>query len=540
MFVPRFERIELTEERTLVTSSVTPRRRRRRSRPRDPLAQTFFVNADQYPQGIMLSSVRVCFRTKDVQAPITLQVRTVENGYPTLEIYPFAEVTLTPDRVKTTMSPSLTDSTKYTEFKFDVPIFLLPGEHCIVLLSNSIGYEAYVAEIGQVNIPNSTKISEQPYVGSLFLSQNGSTWTADQTSDMMFALYKKTYSTTSLGYAHFETDLTPLTANNSNALFDLMHVMSTDVVLANTDIRYEFISENTRGATHPYLQFTPNQNYEMIDGYGRRSLNLTTGNTTFSLRTTLSTINPDVSPMIDVTRLNLLAIENRINNLQLKAEDFVITNPGSGYTTSSVPVTITGGNGVDAVATATITGNQVTEIVLTAAGSGYSTSPTIIVQDPPVTSGNTTATVVYNGEDKNAGGNALVRYLTRRVQLAPGFDSGDLRVYFLAYLPPRGRVYVYAKYLASGDPQAFEDKNWSLLTQIGGGTFVSNNQNDYREMTFAPGADGLETNNISYTSGSVTYTSFGTFAIKVVMTSTDPVDVPKIKELRVIALPDAL
>ena len=59
-------------------------------------------------------------------------------------------------------------------------------------------------------------------------------------------------------------------------------------------------------------------------------------------------------------------------------------------------------------------------------------------------------------------------------------------------------------------------------------------------MTFAPGADGLETNNISYTSGSVTYTSFGTFAIKVVMTSTDPVDVPKIKELRVIALPDAL
>lgn len=549
VFAPRFERIGLNENRTLVTTtSVTTGGGGGGWRGfggfwggfRDPLAQTFIIGDGQYPQGIMLSSVRVCFRTKDAQAPVTLQIRTVVNGYPSREIYPFSEVTLTPDKVKTSTIPSLSDPNKYTEFKFDVPVYLLPGEHSLVLLSNSIGYEAYVGEIGQTNLANSTKISEQPYTGSLFLSQNGSTWTADQTSDMMFALYKKTYSTTSLGYAHFETDLTPLKANNSNALFDVMHVMSTDVVLANTNINYQFIAENTRGATHPYLQFNPNENYDMVDGYGRRSLNLTTGNTTFSLRTTLSTANPDVSPMIDVTRLNLLAIENRINNLQLRAEDFAITNPGSGYTSSSVPVTITGGNGVDAVATANVTGNQVTGITLTAAGSGYSTSPTVIVADPPVTSGNTTATIVYNGEDKKIGGNALTRYLTRRVQLAPGFDSGDLRVYFLAYLPPRGRVYVYAKYLASGDPQTFEDKNWSLLTQIGGGSFVSNNQNDFRELTFAPGVDGVETNNISYVSGNVTYTSFATFAIKVVMTSTDPVDVPKIKELRVIALPDAL
>ncbi len=48
------------------------------------------------------------------------------------------------------------------------------------------------------------------------------------------------------------------------------------------------------------------------------------------------------------------------------------------------------------------------------------------------------------------------------------------------------------------------------------------------------------TNNISYTSGSVTYTTFATFAVKVVMTSSDPTDVPKIKDLRIIALPESL
>ncbi len=528
VFVPTVTRSTVTESRVNQTSSV--RSAVVRQGWVDPLAQTFLVNPDTYPQGIMLSSVRVCFRTKDAQAPVTLQIRTVVNGYPSTVVYPYADVSLTPDKVKTSVLPSLTDASKYTEFTFDVPIYLLPGEHSIVLLSNSVGYEAYVGEIGQVNLANSVKISEQPYTGTLFLSQNGSTWTADQTSDLMFSLFKKAYSTTTPGYAYFEVDMSQQTAN---ALFDVMQVMSTDVVLANTTLDYQFIAENTTGATHPYISFTPNLDYKMVDGYGRRSLNTATGNTTFSLRTVLSTTNRDISPMLDKTRLNLLAIENRINNLQLKNTDFVITAPGSSYTTATVA--ITGGGGTGATASATVAGGQVTGITLTNAGSGYTSSPTVTI-----TGDGSGATVVYNGEDKRSGGNADVRYITRKVQLASGFDSGDLRVYLLGYMPPQGNIYVYAKYLASGDPQKFEDKNWSLLTQIGGGNFVSADDGDYREMTFAPGVNGVETNNISYTSGSVTFTTFATFAIKVVMTSTDPTDVPKIRDLRIIALPESL
>jgi hypothetical protein len=528
VFVPTVTRSTVTESRVNQTSSV--RSAVVRQGWVDPLAQTFLINPDQFPQGIMLSSVRVCFKTKDSTAPVTLQIRTVVNGYPSTVVYPYADVSLTPDKVKTSVLPSLTDANKYTEFTFDVPIYLLPGEHSIVLLSNSVGYEAFVGEIGQVNLATSAKISEQPYTGTLFLSQNGSTWTADQTSDLMFSLYKKAYSITTPGYAYFEVDMSQQTANS---LYDIMQVMSTDVVLANTNTDYQFISENTTGATHPYISFTPNLDYKMVDGFGRRSLNTATGNTTFSLRTVLSTTNRDITPMIDRTRLNLLAIENRINNLQLKNSGFVITNSGTGYTTASV--SITGGGGAGAIATATVAGGQVTGITLTSAGSGYTTSPTVTI-----TGDGSGATVIYNGEDKKSGGNADVRYLTRRVQLADGFDSGDLRVYLLGYKPAQANIYVYAKYLASGDPQGFAEKNWTLLTQISGTDFVSADDSDYREMTFAPGANGIETNNISYTSGSVTYTTFATFAVKVVMTSSDPTDVPKIKDLRIIALPESL
>jgi hypothetical protein len=87
-------------------------------------------------------------------------------------VYPNGSVTLTPDRVKTTDSPSLDDATKYTEFKFDSPIYLQPGEHSFVFFSNSNKYEAYVAEVGKLDIVQQRQISEQAYGGSLFLSQN--------------------------------------------------------------------------------------------------------------------------------------------------------------------------------------------------------------------------------------------------------------------------------------------------------------------------------------------------------------------------------
>ena len=43
-------------------------------------------------------------------------------------------------------------------------------------------------------------------------------------------------------------------------------------------------------------------------------------------------------------------------------------------------------------------------------------------------------------------------------------------------------------------------------------------------------------NNVNYTSGGATYTTFKTFAIKIVMTSTTTAKVPKISDLRAIAL----
>jgi hypothetical protein len=179
--------------------------------------------------------------------------------------------------------------------------------------------------------------------------------------------------------------------------------------------------------------------------------------------------------------------------------------------------------------------NTVNAVYITNAGSGYTSSPTITLT--PGSGGGANAVVTYVGETEKAGGNGTARYMTRRVTLADGFDSGDLRVYLFANKPSGTNVYVYYKILSASDPEVFNDKKWQLMTELGNSNFVSLNDTDYRELTFAPGQNGVADNSVSYTAGNTAFTTFRSFAIKIVMTSSTKGIVPKIKDLRAIALP---
>ena len=308
------------------------------------------------------------------------------------------------------------------------------------------------------------------------------------------------------------------------------------VVVANTSLSYQFNSEiDTTGGMSGYKSIVPLTNYEMTDGDGRRVLNPSTGNTSLIVKATMSTSNPDISPMLDTTRYGIIAVENKINNLPLVNSGITITNAGSSYTTNAnVTVTITGGGGSGATGAAVVTNNTVTSVYFTDGGSGYTTSPTITLSDAGSGTG---ATVTYNGEDKKSGGNSNVRYTIRKVTLADGFDSGDLRVYVTAYKPSNSNILVYYKLLSTADAETFDDKSWQLMTELGNSNFVSTSYEDYRELTFAPGVDGSANNSVSYSTSSTGYNSFRTFAIKIVMSGTSTVDVPKVRDFRAIALP---
>lgn len=98
--------------------------------------------------------------------------------------------------LKTLNSQQATSSSYKINFKFPSLIQLKSGvEYAIVVLSNSMTYKIWTAVIGQPRIDNpAVLITQQPAVGAMFKSQNGSTWTPEQTQDLSFNLNRAVFS----------------------------------------------------------------------------------------------------------------------------------------------------------------------------------------------------------------------------------------------------------------------------------------------------------------------------------------------------------
>lgn len=186
----------------------------------DPLAQTFVVggnveapsptNTNDDVNGAFLTAVDLYFGSKDQgNAPVKVEVRTVELGTPT-RLRIGNAVTLRPDQVN--VSDDAETATKVT---FDEPIYLSPGkEYAIVVISEtSDQYELWCATMGEKTVntkslpdADSVKYTKQFSMGSLFKSQNGSIWTANQYQDLKFKLYKAEFvSSTGTAFFHNPT-----------------------------------------------------------------------------------------------------------------------------------------------------------------------------------------------------------------------------------------------------------------------------------------------------------------------------------------------
>ena len=129
------------------------------------------------------------------------------------------------------------------------------------------------------------------------------------------------------------------------------------------------------------------------------------------------------------------------------------------------------------------------------------------------------------------GGNAKTRYISRRVTLKDGFDAQDLKVFMNAYKPKDTDIKVYFRVHNAEDPEDFEDKPYVLFTQETDANLISANESDIKEYVFRTSA-----NNISYTSGTQTYDSFKTFSIKIVLGTASTSVIPKVKDMKTIAL----
>ncbi len=146
----------------------------------DPLAQSFLVEDSG---GVFVSKIDIFFRTKDKSLPVTLQIREMVNGYPGPTV--LSTINKLPSQVNLS-----DDASSVTSFEFPTPVYLgEQKEYCFAILTSSVEYKVWLSEMGQDDI-DGNRISEQPYAGVLFKSQNASTWTANQLQDLKFTIYR--------------------------------------------------------------------------------------------------------------------------------------------------------------------------------------------------------------------------------------------------------------------------------------------------------------------------------------------------------------
>jgi len=140
-----------------------------------------------------------------------------------------------------------------------------------------------------------------------------------------------------------------------------------------------------------------------------------------------------------------------------------------------------------------------------------------------------------NSEFDASGGPADARYITKPITLADGFDSGDLRVILNGNIPGNSEIHVFYKILSSSDSTPFKDIPYQKMENVNPALLASKTSSDFSEYEYRP---SLTENAVSYiSSDGVTYDTFKTFAIKIVLVSDDPSVIPKVRDLRIIALP---
>ena len=194
--------------------------------------------------------------------------------------------------------------------------------------------------------------------------------------------------------------------------------------------------------------------------------------------------------------------------------------PGGAYegTSSNTKMTVLIANG------------SVSNVVVVDTGSGYTQNPTVTISTVSG-AGSVNAAVQCTGEERNSGGPINAKYISRRVTLKDGFDASDLKIVLNSYKPLGTDVHVYYKVKNADDPEDFDLKNYILMSQETSSGRISKGKDDIQEFIYKTSSETT-----AYTSNSIRYETFKTFAVKIALVANTTYDMPRVRDMRAIAL----
>jgi hypothetical protein len=175
-----------------------------------PLAQTFILDVPAPSvEAMFLTSVNLYFAAKSNTNGIEVQIREVDNGYPTTRVLPFGTKILQPSSINISSNASV-----LTKFTFDTPVLLKTNTQYAIVVSaiaNDENYQIWLAENNKtdVNSKSSINLNAISKNGNLFKSSNDLNFTPDQQKSLKYDLYVAQFNSTTANavYRNSNTDI---------------------------------------------------------------------------------------------------------------------------------------------------------------------------------------------------------------------------------------------------------------------------------------------------------------------------------------------
>ena len=297
------DRTVLGETRTVSRSQETGRERTQKNITEwyDPVAESFLIGESD--GGAFIHSIDLYFYSKDDEStPVRLEIRPMVNGYPTATALPTAIVMLYPHDV-----PASTNGSVSTRFTFADPVYLMDGtEYCFVVISDSLLYNLWISELGEVDLLTGDYVSEQPYLGSMFTSQNNTTWTPEQLMDVKFRLNRCQFETE----GNMQINLKEFVGIKEVASFTPNF---QPMVLSGTGLDMEVILNGDTNNIIYGIQDNEEVVLEEVESLdGAQTIASGYQYTPISYDVKMTSGNPNISPVINRERLSTIAINNII------------------------------------------------------------------------------------------------------------------------------------------------------------------------------------------------------------------------------------
>ncbi len=354
-----YQSTETTTITTTITEPPPP------PRNYDPLAQSFFTYG--VTGGCFITAIDLYFSTKDSTLPVWVELREMVNGYPGPKLLGDHAISI----VKAADVLVSSTAATATRFEFGQLIYLQQDkDYCFVVRSNSSKYNLWTSKLGETSKETGKTVFQQPYMGSLFKSENNITWTAEQTEDIKFVMYRADFDTAN--DANIQLALRPNSIAVDSSMFQTFKTSGN--VYVNFPFKHGLkIDSRLAIATDASSTFN-----------GITSAQL---NGDFAVTDVVSEyVAGFYVPGAAATSTGPITTGGRI-------KDIIITDGGSGYDAGSPPTFTFTGGGSNAAATAVISNGEIVDVIMTNEGSGYTGAVTVTINSA-VGSGATASAVV--------------------------------------------------------------------------------------------------------------------------------------------------